>query len=237
MIGGNMLGKLLEYQKVESELINAQNELAKSTDKEKALTVQQSLKNYQAKLVSLEKSAQKVNSAYEKATAKYEEYVKKLEDLEKELEQVDDSKINLFEKAYKDFFSIANSLEKDIAAMYTEVQQINREYDETIKKSVSERAKFDKYRAAYGKLKAEKEPKIEELKAKLADMKKDIDSKLLAKYSQKREGKIFPVFVALADNKCGGCRMEISASKLSAMKTNDYGVIECENCGRYIFKK
>ena len=64
-----------------------------------------------------------------------------------------------------------------------------------------------------------------------------IDAKLFEKYAQKREGKHFPVFVALAANKCGGCRMEISASKLSSMKTNQYGVIECENCGRYIYQK
>ena len=58
-----------------------------------------------------------------------------------------------------------------------------------------------------------------------------------AEREMKREAKKFPVFVALISNKCGGCRMEISASKLGQMKTNEYGVIECENCGRFIYKK
>ena len=89
----------------------------------------------------------------------------------------------------------------------------------------------------YTKLKTELEPKINALKSDLAKIQKDVDSKLLQKYNQKRENKIFPVFVSLADNKCGGCRMEISASKLGTMKKNDFGVIECENCGRIIYTK
>ena len=232
-----MLDKILEYQHVESEMIAAESELVKSKDREKAAEIQQILKNQHARLVTLEKSAERVNSAYKKATAKYQDYLKKLEDLEKELENADGAKIAVYEKAYKDFFAIANSLEKDISAMYTEVQQINREYEEIIKKSKTDREKFDKFKAAYAKLKAEKEPKINELKEKLEKMKKDIDEKLFHLYTQKRESRLFPVFVALSANKCGGCRMEISASKLASMKTNKYGVIECENCGRYIYQK
>ena len=34
-------------------------------------------------------------------------------------------------------------------------------------------------------------------------------------------------------DKCGGCRMAISGTKLKQLK--EKGVIECENCGRIIF--
>ena len=61
-----MIEKVLEYQKVESELIKTEIELSKSKDKEKALEIQQVLKNQQARLVALEKSAQKVNASYKK---------------------------------------------------------------------------------------------------------------------------------------------------------------------------
>lgn len=232
-----MLEKILDYQKTEAELISLESELAKSSDREKASQIQQELKNQHAKLMTLEKTAEKVNANYKKAKAKYEEYTKKLETLQKELELADTDKVALYEKAYKDFFAVANSLEKEITNMYNEVQKISREYEEIIKKSKTDRERFDKFKASYAKLKAQKEPKIAELKEKLAEMRKDVDEKLMHKYSQKRDGHMFPVFVALASNKCGGCRMEISASKLGSMKTNEYGVIECENCGRYIYSK
>lgn len=232
-----MLEKILKYQEIEGNLISEENELLKSKDREKAAEIQQTLKSQHSRLVALENQAAKVNDSYKKATEKYNEFVKKLETLEKEMETAEASKTAVYEKAYKDFSAIANTLEKDIANIYTLIQQISKEYEEIIRKSKTEREKFDKYKASYAKLKAEKEPKIAEFKEKLAVAAKDVDSKLMSKYNQKREGKMFPVFVALATNKCGGCRMEISASKLGQMKSNDYGVIECENCGRFIYKK
>lgn len=232
-----MIEKILEYQKTEAEVIKLENELLQSKDREKATEIQVQLKNQHSRLVVLEKTAEKVNANFKKASEKYAEYMKKLETLEKELESADESKVTVYEKAYKDFFAIANSLEKEIASMYAEVQQVNREYEDIIKKSKTDREKFDKFRMAYNKLKAEKEPKIAELKDKLEKMKKAIDEILFNRYMQKRESKKFPVFVALTEKKCGGCRMEISASKLASMKSNTYGVIECENCGRYIYQK
>ncbi len=232
-----MLENILKYQEIEGKLVAEEAELSKSKDREKASEISQLLKNQHNRILVLEGQAQKVNDSYKKAIAKYEEFLKKLEVLEKEMENADASKTSVYEKAYKDFASIANTLEKDIANIYNHIQQISKEYEEIIKKSKEDRIKFDKYKAAFNKLKAEKEPKIEALNQELRDTKEKVDSKLLNVYLQKRETKKFPVFVALISNKCGGCRMEISASKLGQMKTNDYGVIECENCGRLIYNK
>ena len=232
-----MFKKILEYQKIESDIVALETELSKSGDREKAAQIQQSLKNQHSRLIVLETNAKRVNDSYSKAIAKYEEYNKKLEELEKQVSVVDSDKVELYEKAYKDFAAVANALEKEITKMHGEIQSISREYEEIIKKSKSDREKFDKYKATYSKLKATIEPQIEDAKKKLAAVQKEIDAKLLAKYNQKRDGRIFPVFVRLNVNKCGGCRVEIPASKMGEMKTNEFGVIECENCGRYIYSE
>lgn len=232
-----MIEKILEYQQTEKSLLDLEREVHESSDRKKALELKDVMQAEYSKLVALEKSAARVSAAYNKASQKYSEYMKKLEELEKELESADESKVAVYEKAYKDFFAVANSLEKEITAMYTEVQRVSREYEELIKKSKAYKEQYEKYKNAFAKLKADKEPKIEELKTKLQSMKKNIDEKLYQMYTQKRESKKFPVFVALAGKKCGGCQMEVSTSKLSAMNTNSYGLIECENCGRYIYKK
>ncbi len=232
-----MLENILKYQEIEGKLIVEETELSKSKDREKAAELSTILKSQKTRLIEIEAQAKKVNESYAKAIEKYEEFLKKLEELEKEMANADASKLAVYEKAYKDFSAIANALEKDITNIYNHIQQITKEYDEIIKKSMSDRVKFDKYKALFDKFKAEKEPLIEGLKAKLQDAKGKVDSKILNIYMQKREVKKFPVFVALISNKCGGCRMEISASKLGQMKTNEYGVIECENCGRLIYNK
>ncbi len=232
-----MFDKILEYQKTEGAIIKLENELAKSSDREKASEIQHELKNYHARLLVLEESAQRVNKAYSLAIKKYQEYNEKLTELEKQVESATGDRADFYEKAYKDFLNIASGLEKEITKMHNDIQQISHEYEEIMKKSKLGREKFDGYKAKYTKLKADVEPKIAELKTQLAKIQKDIDSKLYQKYMQKRENRIFPVFVALTENKCGGCRMEISASKLGAMKNNEFGVIECENCGRIIYTK
>ena len=232
-----MLEAILKYQEIEANILAVETELSKSKERENASKMQQLLKNGREKILNLEKLAQKINEKYNKATEKYALFTKKLESLEKELLSADESKVALYEKAYKDFSAISSALEKEIAAIYAEIQNVTHDYEDIIKKSKTDREKFDKYKAAYDKQKAEKEPVLLELKAELEKQKKAINEKLFKIYAQKREGKLFPVYVALAANKCGGCRMEISASKLGDMKSNEYGVIECENCGRFIYKK
>lgn len=232
-----MFGKILEYQKIEGMIIKLENELAKSSDREKAAEIQKELKTHHSRLVILEENAKKVNAAYTLAIKKYQEYNEKLSELEKMLDEVSADKLDFYEKAYKDFMNISNGLEKEIAKLHNDIQQISHEYEEIIKRSKVGREKFDVYKAKYTKLKNELEPQIAENKEKLSKLQKEIDAKLYQRYAQKRESRIFPVFVPLSENKCGGCRMEISASKLGAMKGNEFGVIECENCARIIYTK
>ena len=129
-----MLKNILEYQSTEAELIAAENEVLKSADKEKAAVSKDKMQAYKARLVELDKSAVKINASFVKAKEKYDEYLKKLEVLGKEVENADESKIAVYEKAYKDFHSIANSLEKEITSIYTVIQDIDVEYRELLAK-------------------------------------------------------------------------------------------------------
>ena len=232
-----MLDKIIEYQKLDSEIVNLENKLYKSVDRERASEIQKSLKDQHSRLVALENSAAKANQSYKTASEKYEEYNKKLSELEKQLQSADEKQVGIYEKAYKDFSMISATLERDVTNLYTEIMQISKEYEDIIKRSKTEREKFDKYKASYDELKSELEPNIEKMKGELVKAAKDVNEELLKAYKQKRENRIFPVFVELANSKCGGCRMEVSASKIGQMKNNKFGIIECENCGRFIYNK
>ena len=231
-----MLKNMIEYQLEETKLIKLENELTKSTAREKASKIQQVLKSQQSELISLENLAKKTNNTFNTAIKKYEDYMKKLEELEKEIETADPEKSELYEKMYKDFLAIGASLEKDIIKIKSEVKKISENYEEIIKNSKTLRMDFDMHYSVYQKLKDATEPKIKESKDKLAEIEKTIDPKIMTIYKQKRDSHKFPVFSSLMDKKCGGCRMDVSASKLEQMKTSELGIIECENCGRYIYQ-
>ena len=232
-----MLNEMLEYQKEEQAKISVENLLLKSKDRENASKIQQELKKQHSDLLALEKSAEKVNGLYNSAIEKFNEYMKKLEELENQMKNADPEKSALYEKIYKDMVQVGASLEKNITNIYYEVQQINKNYEDIINKSKTDRKKFDAFKASFSKLKAENDPKIAQAQANMDKIKTGINPKIFGIYSQKRESHIFPVFVPLTDNKCGGCRMEVPASKINKMKDNEFGIIECESCGRYIYQK
>ena len=155
-----MLEKMLEYQKEEGKCISLENELLKSKDKENASKMQQILKKQHSDLVALENSAKKINDVYNSAINKYEEYSKKLVTLEKQLEEANSDNAEALEKMYNDFVAVGASLEKSISKIYVEIQEINKEYEDIIKKSKTDRKKFDTYKLAYTALKSQKEPQI-----------------------------------------------------------------------------
>ena len=67
----------------------------------------------------------------------------------------------------------------------------------------------------------------------MTTLEKQIDANLLSKYKHLRQDKIFPVFVPLNSNACGGCSMALPAALMNKLKENGY--LECEQCRRYIY--
>ncbi|MBQ8425274.1 MAG: hypothetical protein IJX17_04565, partial [Clostridia bacterium] len=164
-----MLKKILEYQKEEQVKIALEKELSTSKDREIATKLKQILQNQQSDLISLEENAKKYNELFNNAVKKYEEYMEKLAKLEEELKNADIEKSELYEKMFKDFVKVGESLEKNIKAIYLEIQKINKSYEEIIVKSQEHRATFDKHSKIYKTLKQDREPKIQNSKDKLAE--------------------------------------------------------------------
>ena len=76
-------------------------------------------------------------------------------------------------------------------------------------------------------------PEIETVKKEMAKLEKDIDEAKLAKYKNVKQDGIFPVLVPLQDNKCGGCRVQLSTSAIENLKAK--GICECDQCRRLIY--
>ena len=93
--------------------------------------------------------------------------------------------------------------------------------------------KYKESKLACEKLEESIKPKVEEIKKQKLEMEKSIDPVLLGKYKHLRQDKIFPVFVPLNNNSCGGCSMELPAALMNKLKAEGY--LECEQCRRYIY--
>ena len=226
--------EMLEYQKIDGEIRKLESSLKNSDERKNATKMQEYLKDGQVKLIALEKTGAKLATLYKKAVQAYNDFTEKLDKLLKEKvgEKLEDV-TQMLEKA--NTFMLANAkLEKDLESLQASIAKVNNEFDSIMKNSKTAKSNFEVYKNRFNKLRASVEPKINELKAKRDKLQSKIDSEILNKYKHKAESK-YPVFVPVKDNTCGGCRMEISGTKLKQLK--EAGFIECENCGRIIYNQ
>ena len=230
-----MMQEMIKYQEIDTKIRRLNNELATSQNKKGAAEMQQYLKDGQAKLLKLEEVADNLTKQYEKAVKLYNDFINKLDALTKSVEAADLGKLTELESTINNFKSNSETLENNIGVLANKINQANKEFEVLMNNAKKAKHNLEVYKSGYTKEKAQIEPEIARLAKELLDQKNKVDKTLLAKYTQKSEGKVFPIFVAESQGKCGGCRMEISASKLSDLRAKK--VIECENCGRLIYLK
>ena len=225
--------EIINYQKIDSELRKLENELVSSKNRKGAAEMQQYLKDGQNRIMKLEEAAKGLAAQYEKAIALYNDFISKLEQLAKNAETVEEAKAEELETAISNFMNTSEVLENNINILGNKISAVNKEFEGLMNNAKKAKHNLEIYKANYNAERQKLEPEITKLKSELAKQKSKVEPALLAKYNAKSESKLFPIFVPEAKGRCGGCRMEIPAGKLSDLKSK--GAIECENCGRFIY--
>lgn len=230
------IAKILEYQNKDTELYKIENEIAKSEYK----------KNYQ-EMISVVKKAQEKSSALE---AQAGEILKELETLKKNFKETSASLEKLTSKSNADLAlaeietvfdaienveSNLNVLEKKILQTAEKLNIALNEFEYAKKNYGAAKAKYAENKTKYDNLVASKQAEIENIKKTLAELEKNLDPKMFAKYKQLRQDKIFPVFAPLQDKSCGICMLELSSAQVDKVKAQGY--LECDNCHRIIYIK
>lgn len=226
--------EIIKYQEIDINIKKLENELRSSVNRKNAADMQQYLKDSQAKLVSLDANARALAEQYEKATAIYNDFAAKLENLIKEIDKAPADKVDALNAMVEKFSADAVKLDNHISTLQGRMNAVARDVDAIMNNAKKAKNNLEIYRTSYAKEKEKIEPELNKLKQELAAQKSKVPADLLAKYNTKSDGKILDIFVPEINGRCKGCRMEISAGKMSTLANN--GIIECENCGRFIYK-
>lgn len=226
--------KILEYQDKDKKVINLERKLSSSED----LKIYQSMldvaKDAQARSANLDKNAEDVINEYNSLKKAFEDNQNILDNLEKrDLKNLDEKAIQEIKEITNKVVSNLNYLEKKIMAQADSVKKILDEFDNTKKRYGVAKAKHADHKQKYELEKQKLEPEIQKIQAELKELEKGIDKELLTRYKAKRTDKFFPIFVPLRGASCGGCMMELSKAQIEKLKKN--GILECENCRRYIY--
>ena len=229
------LKKLLEYQKQDAELIKLERQLYNNEDKKIFNQMIGVVKDAQSKSALLEKQAGDLINAYTNLKQTYEENIKSANIISnRNIENSSVSDIENIEQVASTIINNLSILEKKLLQQAERVNAVLNEFEQTRKRYNAARDKYNKHKELYDAESQKIEPILTEKQKEIKKLESGLDANLLAKYKQRRQDRIFPVFVPCVDKACGGCRMELPSASLSTLKNN--GVLECEHCRRIIYE-
>lgn len=229
-----MFKQILEYQTLDAKLQSLERERDNNPAHLIVARAVFNAKDSQNQLLSLDETAKTAMSEYEKVKVDYENIIAELDRHSKE----DISAINkdVLNEKLEQVNALSNKLallEREISLQAENVNNITKMAEQLKKNIIINKQKYVENKEKSEECTRVFAPQIEQIQRKMQEMEKKIDPKILAKYKQLRQDKIFPVVVPLNGFSCGGCSMEIPSALISRLK--DRGYLECEHCRRYIF--
>lgn len=231
-----MIEQLLKYQAEDSKLLKIEREAANSEE----------WKNYSQTKSFLTKAPEKLDAMDAKAlemTEKVGQLKKEFDEIEetlKDFENIDElveegADISFYKKNATQITDKLKSIKSEINALVKSIKEADEEYKALKKKTIATQKQNAEYAAVYQEYKKTKLAEMEGIKAGLKQLAKDIEPEVLKRYEAKRSERIFPIICAVKNDRCSKCGMELSI--LGKEKIESGGVIECENCHRFLYKE
>lgn len=228
---------LLKYQKADEELYKVEQKISNSPYKKKANELATVAKRAQARSTELEAEAEKLIAEISDIKEKYNFNKSKSDEmLGKNVEDMSVEDLDKLNSLKSKLLSNLNILEKMLQKSAESINHILAEFNKTKKLYDDAKVKYDQCKEKVAEEIKTLEPEKEKIRKGLLALEKEVEPSLLAEYKKKRNDNIFPVIVPLENNNfCGRCRMELPKVAISRIK--DTGVITCEHCKRFVYKK
>ena len=228
------LKNILQYQKKDSELIKLEKEFNSNENKRIYTQMISVVKDAQNKSSELERKAGELISNYELLKKSYKDNIKSAGIVaNKNAEKSSLEDLSTMEEIAKTICENLSILEKKLLAQAEKANAMLQDFDQTKKKYNLAREKYNKHKELFDEESKKLEPLVSQKKEEIKKLEADIDMTLLTKYKQKRQDRIYPVFVPFIEKTCGGCRMELPSASISKLKQEK--ILECEHCRRIIY--
>lgn len=232
------MNKILEYQKLEGELISIDKKVNQSPAMKAIEQANQNSNNAKNEMKELDKRAGELLASFKKLQEIMQRNVQNIQYLEKQ--KIENSDKGQIKKLYDNIKKVNNNLN----IIEQRINEINKNIDGVLKKfkRVKEQANFSKDKkvkaqAEVDNLRKSFDAQKAEIQSKMQALQNDIPAKSFESYQRKRKENIFPVYVNAIDEqsqmRCGGCKSIIPSGRSSKLKSD--GFIECEECRRIIY--
>ena len=236
----NQAKLIVKYQEIDKKLKMIEDELNGSEEAKKFFTARKFLQTVKDKLAELDQRAKVATDSYNLA-------FNEVKNLEKQIKACEDAvlsceteeELNALKKKLDDLKAKVSANEQKVDANLKEMNELYKEYADLGRKNAEMKAVYSEFGPKVQELKSAKDKEMEEIKAELNKIAKDINQEIMTKYLSRRKDKKFPIVfgVDLSKNAyyCPRCATQLFAGVVSELRQGE--IKECETCHMLIYGK
>ena len=233
----SQIEQLLKYQHEDEKLIRLEQEAASSEERKAYVQAKNFMSKAPEKLDQIDAKAAELERMAARLSAAYQELEEALKDFDSLDEMVKEEGANVafYKKSALSLQDKIKSLKGEISSLTAAVKAVDEEYKSLKKKVIAMQKQYKESHAVYTAYKEQKKKEMAVVEEELKKLAKDIDPQVFSKYQTKRSERIFPIMCEVKADRCSKCGIELSLAGKEAISSG--GVVECENCHRFLYKK
>ena len=235
----NALEALWEYQKVDMQLDAVVYELRNSDERKRLTKLKGYILDVKEGIDKIEGNAASMIEEFNSLEKRYTEISAKLIECREKLMEAnsgsDQNAVSALQKEIQDVNEELQRIEKATVELMGNTEKQAKKYVQIATGGNKGKKEYDQVKVEYDEKKKNADTEAKEIKAKLAEMAKNIDKEYISLYNKIKANRPMPI-AELVDNRCTGCHMELPPVFSKRVDEADKPV-ECENCGRILIKR
>ena len=178
-------------------------------------------------------TASEMIAEYNEIAKKYEMNFGKAQITEKQsIEKSDLESLSSMVDATSSLASDCAFMEQRMRELTDKSSKLLNDYNIAMNQLKDTKKKVDALKEMIAKMQENLQPQLAEIDKKITALEPKADKEAYELYKKMLNDNIFPVYVRLNGNRCGGCQMELPLSFIDKLKLK--GKLPCEECRRII---
>ncbi len=230
-----VLQQLLEYQKVDAELLGIEQSVAGSEERKKFTQAKKFMESARERLDAQDKRAVELRRLRDDLAQRAEEIGRQIAEYADIDEMVSEEggDVSFYKKNAQALLERLRAVKGELTKLTADISAAAEEYDRLKKQTIAMQKQGEEYSKKFKELKNSRAAEADEIAKKLKALAKEIPAEFMEKYLQKRKEKIFPVLVPLTGDRCI-CGMDFPLAQQGKLAGGN--VVECEHCRRFVYK-
>ena len=228
-----IMTSILDIQKLDGEKRKAQASIDNSQENKLLQKFTNVMKEGRTFVNNISNASGEMIAEYNELNKRYETLVGKIEIITKQ--KLEKSNLEHVTEMVNNSNALASEcamIEQRMKELTDKSAKLLSDYNVAMNQLKNTKQKVDALKEMIVKMQNQIKPTVDAIDKKIKELEPTVDKEILAKYKKMREDNVFPVFVKLNGNRCGGCQMSLPLGFIEKLK--EKGTLPCEECHRII---